>query len=47
VLDVERQIDQLDDEHAQSAGLVAINFVSLYKALGGEWVSESQHQTVT
>jgi NodT family efflux transporter outer membrane factor (OMF) lipoprotein len=35
VLDVERQINQLEDQHAQSVGLVAINLVSLYKSLGG------------
>ena len=39
VLDVERQLNQLADEQAQSAGQVTINLVSLYKALGGSWIS--------
>lgn len=38
VLDVERQLNQLADEQAQSAGQVTINLVSLYKALGGGWI---------
>jgi len=39
VLDVERQLDQLNDQQAQSVGQVAINLISLYKALGGGWKS--------
>jgi NodT family efflux transporter outer membrane factor (OMF) lipoprotein len=45
VLDVERQINQLEDQHVQSMGLVAINLVSLYKSLGGEWVSKSKSES--
>ncbi len=37
VLDVERQVNQLNDEYAQSLGQVSINLVSLYKSLGGAW----------
>jgi NodT family efflux transporter outer membrane factor (OMF) lipoprotein len=35
VLDVERQANDLYDQYVQSVGQVAINTVSLYKALGG------------
>ncbi len=35
VLDVERQANDLHDQYVQSLGQVAINKVSLYKALGG------------
>jgi len=37
VLDVERQLDQLNDQYVQSVGQVTIDFISLYKAVGGEW----------
>ncbi len=39
VLDVERQLNQLEDQQAQSTGQVTINLISLYKALGGGWMS--------
>ncbi len=35
VLDVQRQADELHDQYVQAMGQVAINQVSLYKALGG------------
>lgn len=38
VLDVERQLNQLNDKLAQSAGQETINMISLYKALGGSWL---------
>lgn len=38
VLDVERQYNQLADLQAQSQGLVSIQLVSLYKALGGSFI---------
>ncbi|MFI4962334.1 MAG: efflux transporter outer membrane subunit [Legionellales bacterium] len=38
VLDVERQLDQLSDQYTQSQGLMTINLISVYKALGGGWV---------
>lgn len=38
VLDVERQLDQISDQHVQSAGQETIYLVSLYKALGGGWM---------
>lgn len=38
LLDVERQVDQISDQHVQAVGQVAINLITLYKALGGAWV---------
>lgn len=37
VLDVERQLNQLDNQLVQSSGQVTIHLISLYKALGGSW----------
>lgn len=37
VLDVERQLNQLEDQQAQSVGNLTIYLISLYKALSGGW----------
>ena len=37
VLDVERQLEQLEDQRVQSEGQVTIDLISLYKSLGGSW----------
>jgi len=37
VLDVERQVDQVNDQYVQSQGQDVTNLISLYKALGGSW----------
>ncbi|MFI4919139.1 MAG: efflux transporter outer membrane subunit [Legionellales bacterium] len=39
VLDVERQLDQLNDQYVQSVGQVTTNLISFYKALGGSWIT--------
>lgn len=38
VLDAERQLNTLQDQYAQSEGQVTIDLISLYKALGGDWM---------
>ncbi len=39
VLDAERQRNTLQNQYAQSEGQVMLNLISLYKALGGDWMS--------
>lgn len=39
VLDVERQLDSLKDQYVQSQGQMTIDLISLYKALGGDWIA--------
>ena len=41
VLDAERTATRVDDNHAQSQGLIAKAYVSLYSALGGGFPEES------
>ena len=38
ILDVERQLNQLNDKIVQSAGQETINLIALYKSLGGSWL---------
>lgn len=42
VLDAQRALLLLEDERAQSEGVVTANLVRLYKALGGGWQSEAE-----
>jgi NodT family efflux transporter outer membrane factor (OMF) lipoprotein len=43
VLDAERSLYQTEDQLADSQGIVSVNLVSLYKALGGGWPALEQH----
>jgi NodT family efflux transporter outer membrane factor (OMF) lipoprotein len=45
VLDAQRQMYELEDQQAQSRAAMAVNLVSLYKALGGGWERELPMQT--
>jgi len=44
VLDAQRSLTALENMLAQSRGQVAVNLVSLYKALGGGWSQETNPQ---
>lgn len=39
VLDVQREVDSINEQYAQSIGQVTVNLIALYKALGGGWYS--------
>ena len=42
LLDSERVLTQQQDTLAESRGLVGINLVAVYKALGGGWQAQQQ-----
>jgi len=44
LLDVENQLLKAEDEYVQSQGLVALDIVSLYQALGGGWEGSARDE---
>jgi multidrug efflux system outer membrane protein len=47
VLDAERSLFNAQLTYAQSQGVVFTSAVSLYKAMGGGWVTDAEHMTAT
>lgn len=39
LLDTQRSLNSLEDQRAQSKGAIATNYIRLFKALGGGWIS--------
>jgi len=47
VLDAERSLFNAQLTYAQTQGVVFTSAVSLYKAMGGGWVTDAEHMTST